>query len=112
MDNFTFKVLDWFYRKDLIDDLTWKTRPDGVIEFFVQCNDLFDWATGDEEPLTQNNFELLQKTWKELEERDEDLGYFYSIDAFCCVSRQKWPGKYFLNTVNQHFIDYLKENIK
>lgn len=50
---------------EVFDDFFWKREPDGDISFWVNCNDIFEWATADAERITAENVEMLDQAYKD-----------------------------------------------
>jgi len=63
--DFNLKVLAFFARYDIHDDLWWKVEGDNV-EWIVNCNDEFAWGGADCEELTARNFPVLERTMKDV----------------------------------------------
>lgn len=51
---------------DLCSDIYWTVDTGDKPHFFVNCNDLFEWACADAEEITPGNLQLLIDTYAEL----------------------------------------------
>ena len=84
--DFTTKLLKLIADYESYDDLIWFVKDD-KISFWIKCNDLFYWATGDAEPVTESNIDLLEKSLKECDE----LLSVWGSQLFCCRNRKLQP---------------------
>lgn len=86
---FNLRVLD-AVAFDNCDMLWWRTDGEyAPITFFVNCNDLFWWATSDAEDVTPENVHLLEESIKDVEAIDDCSSWATSL--FCCRSRKMRP---------------------
>lgn len=72
------------------DMIWWRTDDEyAPITFFVNCNDLFWWASADCEKVTPENIHLLEESLKDIAEIDDcsEMGG----ELFCCRSRKIRP---------------------
>lgn len=75
---------------DNCEMIWWRTDTEyAPITFFVNCNDLFWWATSDAETVTPENIHLLEESIKDVEAVD-DISELAG-DLFCCRSRKMRP---------------------
>jgi hypothetical protein len=81
---FAFKVLYFFWVNDL--PLEWHFDNNDNLSFYVNCNDVFSYATADSEPITPENFPILEQTLKDLTLEDHSA---YTIELFASRSREK-----------------------
>lgn len=90
--DFVLRVLAFFEEIEAEDYLSWQVhlgRRD--VRFWVRCNDLFDWGTADDEPVTPENFGLLKPA------RRDTLRCFgrevpvWALRLFCARSRGQRP---------------------
>lgn len=58
-------VLCWFADHDVRNSLTWHVTDDRA-EFAVICNDLWQWATADVEPICDNDIDALDWAYEDL----------------------------------------------
>lgn len=95
---------------DHCDDIWWRTDNDkggdpwpaprdySPVTFFVNCNDLFYWASADCEEVTEDNIALLEQTYAECEELEKNKpaeetkhASLYAEHLFCARSRKMRP---------------------
>ena len=91
---FVIDVLAVFAEADEHDALWWRTDGDySPVTFFVNCNDLFYWATADCEKITEENLPLLKQTIRDCQEITGELGWApqEAFDLFCCRVRGMRP---------------------
>lgn len=88
-ENFVFRVLNLFCKEDSHDILFWRV-DDGEIRFFVNCNDIFDWASADLEEITPENIIELEKAVADVKAMGSNETYeaFY---LFCARMRKRRP---------------------
>jgi hypothetical protein len=79
------------------DEILWNIQ-DGKVRFQVNCSDFFHWACADCEDVTEENIELLENCYKELEGLTEHYKS-YAKDLFCCRVRQMRPQQPVLTTL-------------
>jgi hypothetical protein len=83
----TLRVLEFEY----CDALFWRADDVGGFKLFINCNDFFHWACADAEEITDDNVDLLEDTFKEVQELK---GKWDAHDApllFCARSRKMRP---------------------
>lgn len=97
----TFKQIDFIYEvlrlmdeTDCYHAIWWRcTGEFAPVTFFVNCNDLFEWATADCETLTPDDLPALQTSIAEVREidkkgeEDHDWGFL----LWCARKRQMRP---------------------
>jgi hypothetical protein len=99
---FVYKVLQFFDSIDSHDSLYWDCH-DNEVSFWINCNDLFWWATADLEEITEENFNILVETYKEFEGNDKAHDRIYHADAlFACRSRKMRPQNCILKDLPEH----------
>jgi len=82
LPDFTRQLLKLFSIYDCHSELWW-TDVAGQLTFFINCNDMFHWATADLEEITVENFHVL-------EESLEAAGY-WGPELFCARVRAMRP---------------------
>lgn len=90
------KVLEITSRFDGFDDVMWSTTGEfAPVTFYVNCNDLFDWAVSDAVDVTPDNVSILEKSYEDAEETVEH-GFTEGAILFCCRVRGRRPqGRYY-----------------
>lgn len=74
-------------------DLWWRTDGEyAPVTFFINCNDLFFWASADCEAITENNIEDLKQAYQDAK-ACYDLGSCFAQLLFCCRQRKMRPQK-------------------
>lgn len=58
---FVFDVLRLFSETDCYSDLYWRCEKPNTVEFYVNVNDLFYWATADAEPITPEDVPAMRQ---------------------------------------------------
>jgi len=87
--SFILEVLD-AVAFDNCEEIWWRTDDEyAPVTFFVNCNDLFFWATSDCEKVTPENIHLLKKSFTDVEAIEEFSQLGGSL--FCCRSRKMRP---------------------
>ncbi len=76
------------------DDLWWRTDNEyAPVTFFVNCNDLFFWASADLEKVTKDNIADLEQAYIDADLADPELGTVYASLLFCARMRKMRPQK-------------------
>lgn len=96
---FVLRVLTLMAKHDVAGSSAVWWRTDGTyapITFFVNCNDVFAWASADCETLTPDNIDLLESTLDEIasmEKVDAVSGpsIYDAFDLFCARIRKTRP---------------------
>lgn len=92
---FMLQVLKFFHDLDAHDMLWWRTDGEyAPITFFVQCSDVFAWATADVEEIEPGDVRLLQAAAKDIFALDPQGTQHYSYLApllFCARKRHQRP---------------------
>ena len=86
------KILDVVAQNDLHDCIFW--RCDGKyapITIWINCNDLFCWATADLEEITVERLPEFERAIADCEVIDPVLGALRGCDLFCCRMRGMRP---------------------
>lgn len=97
------RLLQIMSDNDCYDDMTWGTRGDAApIKFYINCNDLFWWGTADGEEVSEEDLDLLEKTFEDAKQADE-YGNCYATLLFCSRKRQMRPQ----NAYYDHFPESL-----
>lgn len=94
-ESFLHKVLvisaqdDINFHWAVLDGNGYNTDGDGRLVCFVNCNDLFAWATADAEEVTPENIKVLEQTLKDV----KDVGGLtcYADNLFACRIRGMRP---------------------
>jgi hypothetical protein len=89
MRDFIMRVLRTFAMcpNDLCDSVWWRVDNEyAPITFFVNCNDLFWWATSDAEKITPENISVLEQSIAECGEHALE-----GVELFCCRVRKMRP---------------------
>lgn len=76
---------------DASDVLSWRFDDNDKLSFFINCSDVFYWATSDAEDVTPDNISILEKSFKDLENIDYDYAYAYGSTLFCARLRKMRP---------------------
>lgn len=79
-NDFVKKVLEIFWRYDSHNDLYWRV-DDGVVTFFVNCNDQFYWGTADLETIEPEDVERLEKAFQDVLAIGADVEYAAALFA-------------------------------
>lgn len=79
MDQFTYDVLALFDEHDSHSDLEWRAE-NGVVSFFVCCNDVFAWGCSDGEDLTPHNIPALREAVRAVQRELPDLSPYQQFD--------------------------------
>jgi hypothetical protein len=88
---FVLRVLGVVAKYEQHDDLWW--RADGEyapVTFFINCNDLFWWGTGDCERVTPENVGALEQAYADAAAAHR-YGRSYGGNLFCCRVRGMRP---------------------
>ena len=94
MDKFALEVLQVFAKYGLHDMLFWRTDGEyAPITFFVNCNDLFYWATADLEVINPDNFPEIERAMKDVGARPVSSESLDGLSLFCARSRKMRPQK-------------------
>ncbi len=89
---FILKVLDLFSRYDSQDSVSWRTDGEfAPVTFFVNCSDLFWWATADAEDITPENFGVLEQAFIDCQAADKVVGTVYAPSLFAARVRKLRP---------------------
>lgn len=87
---FVYRWLDLACRYDMQDSFWWRTDGEyAPVTIFVNCNDLFWWATADSEQVTPDNLDVLEQAIKDCRAIDDCSSC--GIDLFCCRLRKMRP---------------------
>lgn len=71
--------------------LWWRTDGEyAPVTLFISCNDLFAWATADEEPVTQENIAILEQAVADIQAITPDDPSLADL-LFCCRVRGMRP---------------------
>lgn len=85
-----FRVFDGFCGPSS-SNLWWRTNEEWEpLTLFVNCSDLFWWATCDDETLTPDNIDMLEQAVKDIQAITPD-DYTKAHILFCCRLRQMRP---------------------
>ena len=90
---FVFRVLRLFSENHKCDDLSW--RMDGEyapIRFYINCGDLFYWATADAEDLTPDNITIMEQAIEDCKKLVL-WGTIYADSLFAARVRKMRPQK-------------------
>jgi hypothetical protein len=66
----TFRVLEMFDQADVREVLYWSVN-DGVVRFWVICNDMFAWGCADAEDITDEDLPALEQAFTDAKEVGE-----------------------------------------
>lgn len=88
--DFVFKVLKFFSEQDFKDQLMWLVNDDEV-DFAINCSDEFWWGCADAEDLTEDNFDVLTKSFLDCENINQTFGDIWAPLLFCCRVRKMRP---------------------
>jgi len=89
---FVINVLKLVAEYDLCGMLWWRCDDEyAPITFFINCNDLFWWASGDCERITEENLSVLEQTIKDCEAIDNVTGAILACELFCARIRHMRP---------------------
>jgi hypothetical protein len=89
-EKFILKVLHIVYKYDDCDILKWSVENNKVY-FYVNCNDLFWWATADGESVTEENVDEFERAYIDTNAINPDRGSIYASALFCCRVRKMRP---------------------
>jgi len=96
-----YELLKLLFDHDAHDDLFWNcSGPYAPITFFIQCSDVFYWATADLEKVTSENLPILRQSY-------EDAGNLYGGDLFCARVRGMRPQRPYLKQIRDEKIKEL-----
>lgn len=94
MGKFALEIMSLFAKYDLHDLLFWRTDGEyAPITFFVNCNDLFYWATADLEPISPDNFPELERAMKDVGATQVNSESLDGLSLFCARVRKMRPQK-------------------
>ena len=62
-EGFALQVLRALDKYEQHDDLWWKQGADGVMRFYINCNDMFCWAYSDAVEITPDNIAVLEQAY-------------------------------------------------
>lgn len=68
--DFLIDLLEFLYQEDL-QDMVWWSVIDRKPRFMITCSDIFFWGSADGEDITEENFDILKQSIKEVKEIDE-----------------------------------------
>jgi len=90
-EEFILRVLKVF---DFGDNSNLWWRMDGnyaPITFLANCSDCFWWATADCEPITPENIEVLEASYRDAKAADDTVGTIYATELFAARVRKMRP---------------------
>ena len=94
-EDFMLQVLKFFHDLDAHDMLWWRTDGEyAPITFFVQCSDVFAWATADVEEVKPGDLQSLKDAAKDVFVLDPQATQYYSYLVpllFCARKRGLRP---------------------
>ena len=99
--DFVYKVVSTLLTNDDYYgcDLFWR-EDEGVVSVFVNCNDIFYWATADcEEIETPEQIHEIERAFKDLAAIGEVESVVWGAELWCCRKRQMRPQKPVLETI-------------
>lgn len=89
MNDFVLKLLALVAEHDDHHSLFWRCDEKyAPISFFVNCNDLFFWATADCEQVTPENLPVLEKAYQDARAVDHE---YMGGELFACRMRKMRP---------------------
>lgn len=98
IDGFEYELLRLLARHDVRDDLFWNILgSDNSIKFFINCSDVFWWATADLVEVTPENLPILKQAY-------EDAGDIYGGDLFAARVRNMQPQDPYLDRISDEKI--------
>lgn len=96
MGDFELSLLRLLANHDAHDDLFWNVSGD-FVKFFINCSDVFWWATADLEQVTPENLHILKQSY-------EDAGDIYGGDLFAARVRNMQPQDPYLDRISDEKI--------
>ena len=88
---FVAQVLKLFADHSEHDAIIWSVDATGDIQFHVICSDCFFWGTADSEPITEENFPILEASFVDAKTALDSLGAIYAPILFVARVRQQRP---------------------
>lgn len=83
--DFIIKMMLFIQDNDLFEEIDW----DGELKFYANCNDFFYWGCADSEPISNEDFKLLESSV------NDSKGY-HGILLYCARKRKLRPqGAYY-----------------
>ena len=90
-NNLVMRILNITAQYDDFDEIWWRTDGDyAPVTFLVNCNDLFIWACSDAEPITEDNIDIFEQSYKDSTKADK-YGECHATALFCCRVRKSRP---------------------
>lgn len=98
---FILDVLDTFGH-GMAEMITWRTDEEyAPVTFWVNCNDLFYWATSDGEDITPENLPVLKQAFVDLESAYPHMGKCWAGELFAARVRGMRPQRRVLDKYHE-----------
>lgn len=108
IDGFELELLQTLFKYDDQDAIFWNcSGPHAPITFFIQCSDVFWWATADLEKITAEDLPLLKNSYEDEKELSGES--FYGAILFCARKRGLRPQDPYLDRIGNTKIRELFE---
>lgn len=89
--DFVFKWLAMAQKWEMQDDFWWRCDNEyAPVTIFVNCGDLFYWATADHEELTPENIDIYNQSMVDADAAYK-FGHCYAFSLFCARVRKMRP---------------------
>lgn len=102
---FIKELLDIIDKHDATSDLFWRKQPDGSFCFYINCNDLFYWATADAEDVTPADLETLDQAYTDA---DTAGGEYFGAQLYAARRRQMRPQAPYFQYFNDNLVELFK----
>lgn len=95
-----YKMLNWICKHELQDTLWWTAwenkysgQKEGEVRFYVNCNDLFYWASADLEEVFLSDLPDIEKAFEDYKAAlpDEKTFLFQALELWACRKRGMRP---------------------
>lgn len=85
---FITRVMAFTYIADIREELSWSVT-DGVVQFWINCSDLFVWGCADSEELGPDTFEELELACRHADK--VGAGACFGAELYCCRMSKMRP---------------------
>ncbi len=105
-DAFALSVLRIAIANDCVDHIFWSFDEEGHITAAINCNDLFRFASADQEAITQENVERWQRALMDMSRQGGFAG-IYGCAYFACRERKQRPQKKYYRCIEERAVTAL-----
>jgi hypothetical protein len=89
MNEFELRVLRLFDEYEIHNSLYWRVDG-GSVSWFVLCNDLFYWGLSEQQAITPDTIDVLERSIKDCEAISQSTSQ-YGVDLYSCRVRGMRP---------------------